>query len=218
MREGFQQVLEGLTEEVLGISRIVGAQVRGAVKAVIEDDTEAAAAIIAADDEVDDRCLGAEDRIIEITATQHPVARDLRLLWSLNHVLTHLERMGDLATNIAKVVRRSEGRRASQTLYDLLQAQGNLVVRLLEASMEALEKGDLELAKRLPEMDEPIDHLHKQFFREMSRVHDEGDAEVASMLVLASRHLERVADNAVDIGERVSYLLTGHHRRTDEAG
>lgn len=217
MREGFQQEMQHLAEEVLAIARLVGGQVRGAVKAVIEDDTEAAAAIVAGDDEIDRRCLNAEDRIIEVTATQHPVARDLRLLWSLNHVLTHLERMGDLAGNIAKVVRRSEGRRASQTLYDLLQAQGNLVVRLLEASMEALENEDLELASRLPEMDEPIDHLHKQFFREVSRLHDEGDAEVASMLVVASRHLERVADNAVDIGERVSYLLTGRHRR-DETG
>lgn len=217
MREVFQHGLDALTEEVIAIAGQVESQVKGAVRAVIEGDEEAAAAVIASDDVVDTRCIAAEERIIEITATQHPVARDLRLLWSLNHILTHLERMGDLSVNIAKVVRRSSGRRAQQTLYDLLQTQGDLVVCVLEACMEALETGDLELARRLPDMDEPIDDLHKQFFREMSRVHEEEDLEVASMLVLASRHLERIADNSVDIGERVAYLITGHISSTDEA-
>ncbi len=216
MREVFQLELDALKREVIAIAEQVVAQVRLAVSSVIEGDAEAAASVIASDDSVDLRCIGAEERIIEVIATQHPVARDLRLLWSLNHILVHLERMGDLSVNIAKVVRRSSGRRAPQTLYDLLQAQGNLVVRVLAASMEALESGDLELARRLPEMDEPIDHLHKQFFREMARVHEEEDVEVASMLVLCSRHLERIADNSVDIGERVVYLMTGHISSTDE--
>ena len=68
---------------------------------------------------------------------------------------------------------------------------------------------DLDLARKLPELDEPIDHLYKQFFRELGRLHDEDDIEWASSMVLASRHLERIADNAVDIGERIAYLITG---------
>jgi phosphate transport system protein len=120
-----------------------------------------------------------------------------------------LERMADLAVNIAKAARRTAGRRGPQTLYDLIQAQGNLVYRVLDATREALERRDLELARKLPELDEPIDHLYKQFFRELARLNNEEDIEWASQMVLASRYLERIADNAVDIGERIAYLITG---------
>ena len=81
--------------------------------------------------------------------------------------------------------------------------------RVLEATIEALDKNDLELARKLPELDEPIDHLYKQFFRELARLQDAEDIEWASSMVLASRYLERIADNAVDIGERIAYLVTG---------
>jgi phosphate transport system protein len=153
--------------------------------------------------------LAVEEHSIEIIATQFPVARDLRLLHSLTYISMHLERMGDLAVNIAKAARRTAGRRGPQTLYDLIQAQGNLVHRVLDACFEALSTNDLELARKLPELDEPIDHLFKQFFRELARLSDEEDLEWASSMVLASRYLERIADNAVDIGERTQYMLTG---------
>jgi len=117
--------------------------------------------------------------------------------------------MGDLAVNIAKATRRTADRKGPQTLYDLIQAQGNLVHRVVDATLEALENNDLELAAKLPELDEPIDHLFKQFFRELARLTEEEDIEWASAMVLASRYLERIADNSVDIGERIRYMLTG---------
>jgi phosphate transport system protein len=120
-----------------------------------------------------------------------------------------MERMGDLAVNIAKAARRTASRHGPQTLYDLIQAQGNLVYRVLEAMLDALDRYDVDLARKLPDLDEPIDHLFKQFFRELARLQDEDDIEWASSMVLASRYLERIADNAVDIGERITYLVTG---------
>jgi phosphate transport system protein len=74
---------------------------------------------------------------------------------------------------------------------------------------EAFDTNDLELAAKLEDLDQPIDHLYKQFFRELARLQDEEDIEWASSMVLASRYLERIADNAVDIGERIAYLVTG---------
>jgi phosphate transport system protein len=114
-----------------------------------------------------------------------------------------------LAVHIAKAARRTAYRRGPQTLCDLIQAQGNLVYRVVDATREALEKRDLDLTLKLPELDEPIDHLYKQFFRELSRLSDEDDIEWASSMVLAARYLERIADNSVDIGERIAYLITG---------
>ena len=115
-----------------------------------------------------------------------------------------------MAVNIAKAAKRTADRRGPQTLYDLIQAQGNLVYRVLDATAGGVrESSDLELARKLQELDEPIDHLYKQFFRELARLQDEDDIEWASSMVLASRYLERIADNAVDIGERIAYLVTG---------
>jgi phosphate transport system protein len=75
--------------------------------------------------------------------------------------------------------------------------------------LDALDRYDLELARKLPDLDEPIDHLYKQFFRELARLTDEEEIEWASSMVMASRYLERIADNAVDIGDRIMYLVTG---------
>lgn len=209
MREGFRQELKDLKLEVLGIGRDVTAVTRKAVASLVEGDVEAAEQVIAMDDDFDRRCLGIEEHAIEVIATQFPVARDLRLLYSLTYMALHLERMADLAVNIAKATKRTASRRGPQTLYDLIQAQGNLVYRVLDATMEAFEKKDLELARKLEELDEPIDHLYKQFFRELGRLQDDDDIEWASSMVLAARYLERIADNAVDIGERIAYLVTG---------
>lgn len=209
MREQFRHELKAIHCEVVDILAAVTESTRTAVASLIAGDVDLADKVIAGDDDLDVRCVGVEERVLETIATQFPVARDLRLLQSLAYMAIHLERMADLSVNIAKAAKRTAARRGPQTLYDLIQAQGNLVYRVLDATREALENRDLDLALKLPELDEPIDHLYKQFFRELARLHDEEDIEWASSMVLASRYLERIADNAVDIGERIAYLITG---------
>ena len=209
MREQYRQELKDIHGEVVDILVTVTVNTRDAVTSLITGDVDLADIVIGRDDEMDSRCIGVEERVLETIATQFPVARDLRLLQSLAYMAIHLERMADLSVNIAKAAKRTADRKGPQTLYDLIQAQGNLVYRVLDATREALDNRDLELARKLPELDEPIDHLYKQFFRELGRLHDEDDIEWASSMVLASRYLERIADNAVDIGERIAYLITG---------
>jgi phosphate transport system protein len=209
MREQFRQELKAIHSEVVDILSVVTDQTRAGVQSLITGDVDLAEKVIARDDELDTRCIGVEERVLETIATQFPVARDLRLLQSLAYIAIHLERMADLSVNIAKATKRTAERRGPQTLYDLIQAQGNLVYRVLDTTRESLTNRDLDLARKLPELDEPIDHLYKQFFRELARLHDEDDIEWASSMVLASRYLERIADNAVDIGERIAYLITG---------
>jgi phosphate transport system protein len=209
MREGFRQELKDLKAEVLAIGRLCVDQTALSVQALVEGDVDIAQRVIDGDDAIDHRTLALEEATLEVMATQFPVARDLRLLHSLTYVAWHMERMGDLAVNIAKAARRTADRKGPQTLYDLIQAQGNLVHRVLDACIDSLANNDLELAMKLQELDEPIDHLYKQFFRELARLQDEDDIEWASNMVMAARYLERIADNAVDIGERVRYMLTG---------
>ncbi len=209
MREGFRQELKALKAEVLAIGGRCVEQTTLSVQALVEGDVELAQRVIDTDDEIDHRTMALEEATLEVMATQFPVARDLRLLHSLTYVAWHMERMGDLAVNIAKAALRTADRKGPQTLYDLIQAQGNLVHRVLDACIESLENNDLDMARKLQELDEPIDHLYKQFFRELARLTDEEDIEWASSMVLAARYLERIADNAVDIGERVRYMMTG---------
>lgn len=209
MREIFRRELKDLKAVVVDIGRDLVVVTRDATRALAEGDVDLAEAVIAGDDAIDAACLGVEEHALEIIATQFPVARDLRLLHSLAHISMHMERMGDLSVNIAKAARRTAGRRGPQTLYDLIRAQGGLVERVVETMIEALEKNDLELSRKLQELDEPIDNLFKQFFRELAQLTDEDDIEWASSMVLASRYLERIADHAVDIGERLVYMVTG---------
>lgn len=216
MREGYRNELKVAKADVVETGRLVIEMTRDAVTSLVEGDVDLAERVIASDSAIDSRCLALEERALEIIATQFPVARDLRLLYSLAHISMHMERMGDLGVNIAKAARRTATRRGPRTLYDLIRAQGNLVHRVLEAMLDAFETNDLELAYKLKEMDEPIDHLFKQFFRELSRLQDEDDIEWASQMVLASRYLERIADHAVDIGERLVYMVTGAFEAFDE--
>lgn len=221
MREQFRHELKSIHGEVVDILAVVADQTRIGVQSLISGDIDMAETVIARDRELDSRCTAVEERVLETIATQFPVARDLRLLQSLAYMAMHLERMADLSVNIAKATKRTASRRGPQTLLDLIQAQGNLVYRVLDATREALANRDLELALKLPELDEPIDHLYKQFFRELARLHDEEDIEWATSMVLASRYLERIADNAVDIGERVAFLITGErepHSPAEPAG
>lgn len=217
MREQFRQELKHIHADVVDILSEVTSATRSAVTSLVAGDVDLAQQVIEGDERLNELCVGIEERVLETIATQFPVARDLRLLQSLTYIAMHLERMGDLSVNIAKAARRTAGRKGPQTLYDLIQAQGNLVYRVLDATREALESRDLELARKLPELDEPIDHLYKQFFRELARLHDEEDIEWASSMVLASRYLERIADNSVDIGERIAYLITGERDFSAEA-
>jgi phosphate transport system protein len=209
MRESFRKEMKSLKTEVGSLGRVAMSMTRDAVAALVGGDVELAAKVIGSDDEMDDRCRAVEEHSLEVIATQFPVARDLRLLHSLIWVSMHEERMGDLAVNIAKAARRTAGKRGPQTLYDLIEAQGKLVHRVLEACFESFDKLDLELARKLQELDEPIDHLFKQFFGELAALQDEEDIEWASSMVLAARYLERIADHAVDIGERIGYMVTG---------
>lgn len=216
MRENFNQQMASVEAEVVDIIKEVGVTTRKATEALVNGDAVAAEEIIHGDAVFDERCVGVEERVLEIIATQFPVARDLRLLQSMAFIAMHEERMADLAVNIAKAARRTSHRKGPQTLCDLIQAQGNLVYRVVDATREALENRDLELTLKLPELDEPIDHLYKQFFRELSRLQDEESIDWASSMVLAARYLERIADNAVDIGERIAYLITGERDMLDD--
>ncbi len=210
MRGIFHQELKKLKNDVLVAGELVEQAIDRAVAALVDGDVALANLVIAGDDEIDRRTLEIEENSLSLVATQGPVARDLRLIFSILFIATHLERMGDLAHNMAKISKRISSEERQQALLDLLSEMGRQTQGIVHAAVKAFSEKDLELARVLPQLDQPIDDLFRRFFKELAKVRDaERYFEQASNLVLASRYLERIADHAVDIGERVSYLVTG---------
>ncbi|MCL2402826.1 MAG: phosphate signaling complex protein PhoU [Coriobacteriia bacterium] len=215
MREQFRQDMYDIQDDVVDIMNELLNTTKLAVNALIKGDEVVAQEIIDDDDRFDTLTLGIEERVIELIATQFPVARDLRFLMSMSFIAMYQERIGDYAQTIAKSARRSADKPVPQPLIDLIKAQANLVYRVMDATREALEERDLELALKLPELDEPVDSLNKQFYRELGRLTDEDEIEAASKMVMSARALERIADYCVDTGERLAYFLTGERDLLD---
>lgn len=210
MRRTFHEELKDLKDEVVIIGQLVEKSIENAVRSLVDGDLRLAAEVIAGDDEIDRRALEAEEQCMSVVARQCPVARDLRLIFSMLFISVHLERMGDLALNMAKTTKRTSVEESQPELLELISEMGRQTQGIVHASLKAFVERDLQLARALPQLDEPIDQLFKRFFKELAKVSDvDNFFEWASNMVLASRYLERIADHAVDIGERVSYLVTG---------
>jgi len=211
MRKTFHEELDELQDEILVMGNLVIRNVTDAVDSLISRKIELAEEVIRRDDEVDNMNLSIEEKGMSMLALQQPVARDLRLIYSVLLITVYLERIGDLALNIATVAKRTGGTTEEEkSLVPLFAKMGDLSCQLVSKSLEAFRKRDIALAEELSTLDEPIDQLYKQFLKELRKVKEEEDyMERFTQLILASRYLERVADNAVNIGERVTYIVTG---------
>ncbi len=174
--------------------------------------------VIRGDDAVDKLYLDVERRILNLFALQTPVASDLRLLTVLLHVNLHLERVADQAVNLAKITKLARGLPQSPKVLQHLEEMGAIALRMVAAAMDALARLDLDLARRLPEMDEPIDRLNRGMLQEVLEASDDKRMlEWGVRMHLVSRQIERIGDNAVDIGEQVAFLVTGEFREFTDA-
>ena len=209
MREQFRQDMYGIQDDVVEIMEELLNTTKLAVNALIKGDEVVAQEIIDDGDRFNKLTIDIEDRVIELVATQFPVARDLRFLLSMAFIANYEERIGDYTQTIAKAARRSANKDVPAPLIDLIRAQASLVYRVMDATREALEDRDLDLALKLPELDEPVDSLNKQFYRELGRLTDEDEIEAAAKMVMSARALERIADYCVDTGDRLAFFLTG---------
>lgn len=214
-RKTFHEELKHLQSQVLEMGRLVERNVAKAVQSLVQNDVDLADAVIAGDDPIDNYYLDIEEQAIAVTATQCPVAKDLRLLISILLISVHLERMGDLSLNIAKATKRIAKVEENARLPELLSEMDKMTRQVVNSSLEAFEKKDIELAKKLPVMDEPIDALFKDFLKELSKHAEDESLAAVSDMILASRYLERIADQAVDIGERICFMVSGEMKQLD---
>jgi phosphate transport system protein len=217
-RPGFHEELEAMELRLLELGELAAASVQNAVEAVIQHDDAGAQRVIDGDDEIDQIYLELDHRMLSLLALQAPVAADLRLISVVIHSSLHLERVGDQAVNVAKMQQVTRDLPANETILQQIGEMGHIVVEMVRVAMDALRRRDLELSLRLPKMDDPVDRLNRNMHFEVAKLADEPRAlEWGMHMNLAARALERVGDNAVDIGEQVAFLVSGEFREFTDA-
>jgi phosphate transport system protein len=218
-RQHFQQQLRELEQRALGGLDIIVEQLDRVLEALEHQDVELAQMVIADDDRVDGRYLEVHQGILSLLALQSPVAGDLRVVAALLHVMKNIERMGDQCVNIAKLIPLSghEPPRRRKLLEALLK-MGALARSEVTQSKAAFAARDVGLAEDLVRQDSAINRLNRDIFRMALEVGDDPDTrEWAMHMILVARALERVGDNAVDIGEQVAFVVTGLFREFSDS-
>lgn len=217
-RVHFHEELEQLELDILGMGELAERAVGKAVDALANRQDEEADAVIAGDDEVDAKYLSVERRTLELLALQTPVASDLRLISAILHINLHLERVGDMAVNIAKIYKSIREFPGSAIIELHLREMSDVARDMLRTAMEAFARRDLELCRKLPVMDDPVDRLNLGMYKEVAALAgNPAMLEWGLRMQVVARQLERVGDHAVDVGEQVGFLLTGEFREFTDA-
>ena len=218
-RVHYQEELEILEKRALeGLDMVVAALDR-TIEAAEHADVELAGLVIADDDRIDGRYLEVHQELITLLATQSPVATDLRLISALLHVMHSIERMGDQCVNIAKLIPLSGHEPPTdQEMMKRILMMGKQCRTLTNQAKRAFEGRDVEMARDLVRQDDVVDHLNREVFQIALEIGDDADTREWGMtMLLVARALERIGDNAVDIGEQVAYVVTGLFQEFEDA-
>ncbi len=218
----FHDELSDLKAKLLTMSGEVQEALATAVASLLERDPTKAARVIAGDGPVNELELEIEAAVVQLLATQQPMARDLRLLMAALKISNDLERVGDHAVNIAQSVERLVAFRPTTPEPELLEMARQARTMLGDA-LEAFVRGDAAAGRAICRRDDQVDALHRSVFRILltHMAEDPHMIGAALELLLVSRNLERVADLATNIAEDVVFLVEGKsikHHAEDRAG
>ena len=214
LQEDLDQLEASLHEEGELVLRVL----RGALRALVQQELELADEVIAFDDEVDARYLAIEEGIQSLLARQTPVAVDLRLVLAVLHVNLHLERMADYCVTIAKLTKLVHDTTPEPALVESFVDMGGRAEEMIRASLRSFADRDVTSAEELVELDELIDRANRRVVHHVLSLGADPDLrEWGLRMIIVSRCLERIGDHAVDIGEQTAYLVTGEFREFTDA-
>ena len=214
VRQGFDQELESVRQELVHMGQIVQDAIKNAVDALARRDKALAQQVMDGDDLIDSMQVEIEDRCISLIARQQPVATDLRILGTGLKITTDLERIGDHAFDIAKIVLLIGDEPLIKPLVDIPR-MAVMAQSMLEDSLQAYLKLDIQLAEKVCRDDDLVDQLYHQVFRELLTymLEDPKKINQATQLIFVARYLERIADHSTNVAEWVIYLVTGERMR-----
>ena len=219
MRSDFHDQLQELEDETLSTLELTTSGLDQAVEAVVNRDTELAVMVVNNDDRIDGRYLYVHQGLLNLLALQAPVASDLRLVAAVLHTIHHIERIGDLMVNIAKMVPlMGEPPAGADEIIAKIEAAGNQARDQIRQARVAFKERDMKLAEDLVSQDDVIDRLNRQVFREAVEIGtDEHAREWGAHVMLIARYIERIGDNTVDIGEQIAFVVSGEFREFTDA-
>ena len=211
IRKRFHEGLVSLTHDVVTLGRMLERAIPQGARVVLEGDLELGAQLVVGDDEFDALALSIEEQTYDLLARQAPVARDLRELLTALRMASELERAADLVGNLVKATRRLYGLSVPARLREYIERLASEATRLIGLAIDAYEQRSAGLASALDDIDDTLDQLHADYIEAIFDAHAAGDVdpEQAMQLALVGRFFERIGDHAVNIGERVGFLVTG---------
>jgi phosphate transport system protein len=215
-RTSFHKHLQEVEEDVLKMGKMVVKAIERAIEALKKRDLTLAHQIIADDAQINEQRFGIEEKCIGLIATQQPMASDLRIIVAVLNIITELERIGDYAEGIAKIVIMIGDEPPLKPLIDIPR-MAEITLEMINTSLQSFVTRDVDLAKKAASLDGVVDGLYDQVFRELLTfmMVDPKTTNRATRLIWVAHNLERAADRATNISERVVFTVTG---RMEEIG
>ena len=210
VRADFDRSLQALQDDLLTLGDMVVKAISKSLDALKKRDLEASRQVVEEDDVIDEKRFQLEEQCLDLIATQQPIAIDLRTLVAVLHISVELERMGDYAEGIAKISLMMGDEPPLKPLIDIPR-MGEKASDMLKRSLEALVNRDTDAALQVCNDDDEVDALYDQVYRELLTymIQDPQSIRRATYLLWVSHDLERIADRATNIAERVIFLVTG---------
>jgi phosphate transport system protein len=210
----FQEELEQLKARLLEMGGLAEDRVRSALKALVERDSALVDAVLTGDQPLNQLHIQIDGRCFRMLALHQPMAVDLRAIMSAVKINTDLERVGDLAINIAEAVLRYVGHAPVKELVDIPR-MADVAQAMLRDALDAYVRRDTALAQAVLDQDDTLDALKTQVFRDLltCMLKDPRTIEPALDLILISRHLERIGDHATNIAEDVIFMVSARDVR-----
>jgi phosphate transport system protein len=216
-RAEFRASLDSLEATLQEQGAVVLRAIRGAVHVLSSQDVELCDEVVAFDDEIDSRYHRIEKLVEEMLAQQSPVATDLRVVLAILHDAIHLERVGDQCVTIAKLTKLAAELEPRHDLVEGLIEMGERAAEMVRVSLDSFAQRDVAAARTLVELDELIDRTNRRVSDQVLSMAGTPETQEWGMrMIVVSRCIERIGDNAVDIGEQTAFVVTGEfHEFTD---
>ncbi len=210
----FQDELEQLKARLLEMGGLAEEHVRLAVQGLMTRDRPVLDRVLVADEAVNRLHLEVDNRCFKLLALYQPMAADLRTIVSAVKINADLERVGDLAVNIAEAARRYAGHAPVKKLIDI-PLMADIAQNMLRDALDSFVRRDVDLAQHVLDEDDRLDALKTQIFRELLTymLQDPTTIEPALDLILVSRHLERIGDHATNVAEDVIFIVSARDVR-----
>jgi phosphate transport system protein len=210
MREDYQLQLESINSDLVLMTELVGKAMAKATDSLLTDDLQLAEQVITGDELINSINSSIEERSLQMVALQAPVATDLRILMSAIRMGSSLERMGDLASHIAKQVRlRYPNPSVPEELRETFRQMGAAATKIVDETGRVIATRDADLAEKIKVYDDELDRLHRELFSVVLADDWTESVEAAIDVTLLSRFYERFGDHAVTVARRVVHIVTG---------